>query len=102
MTVEQIVCVSLGSIFQVAVFVLGIAVGISLTKRKESFNDHSNSNTEAESVGCHIANGVAQGGDVRHLESSAEPVAEAHLAKRPARKRAAARKRSGGAGVDAD
>ena len=42
MSIEQIVCVSLGQIFQVAVFALGIAVGISLS-RKESKNDDSNS-----------------------------------------------------------
>ena len=45
MSIEQIVCVSLGQIFQVAVFALGIAVGISLS-RKESKNDNSNSRTK--------------------------------------------------------
>jgi hypothetical protein len=45
MSLEQIVCVSLGSIFQVATFVLGLAVGISLS-RKDSKNDNGNSRTK--------------------------------------------------------
>ena len=45
MSIEQIVCVSLGSIFQVAVFALGVSVGLALS-RKDSKNDNSNEGTK--------------------------------------------------------
>jgi len=46
MTIEQIVCVSFGSILQAVVFALGVAVGISLTKRRDSHNDSDEGKTE--------------------------------------------------------
>lgn len=38
MTIEQLVCVFVGTIVQAVTFALGIMVGVSL-KRKESFDD---------------------------------------------------------------
>ncbi|NBW18692.1 MAG: hypothetical protein EBR82_63040 [Caulobacteraceae bacterium] len=49
MTIEQIVCVMFGSILQAIVFALGVAVGVSLSKRKES---HDNSDEAAQGRRC--------------------------------------------------
>ena len=40
MTVSEFACISLGLLFNVLTFVLGVSVGVSLVKRKDS--DHDN------------------------------------------------------------
>jgi hypothetical protein len=56
MTIEQVVCVCFGFIFEALTFGLGIAVGVSLCKRKEP--DHGDSSigslgkNQCRSAGC--------------------------------------------------
>ena len=40
MTVSEFACISLGLLFNVLTFVLGVSVGVSLVKRKDA--DHDN------------------------------------------------------------
>lgn len=40
MSVSEFACISLGLLFNVLTFVLGVSVGVSLVKRKDS--DHDN------------------------------------------------------------
>ena len=46
MTVSEFACISLGLLFNVLTFVLGVSVGVSLVKRKDS--DHDRNRYEAE------------------------------------------------------
>ena len=46
MTVSEFACISLGLLFNVLTFVLGVSVGVSLVKRKDS--DHDGNRYEAE------------------------------------------------------
>lgn len=39
MTVSEFACISLGLLFNVLTFVLGVSVGVSLVKRKDSDHD---------------------------------------------------------------
>jgi len=39
MNVSEFTCISLGLLFNVLTFVLGVSVGVSLVKRKDSSND---------------------------------------------------------------
>ena len=40
MTVSEFACISLGLLFNVLTFVLGVSVGVSLVKRKDSGHDN--------------------------------------------------------------
>ena len=42
MTVSEFACISLGLLFNVLTFVLGVSVGVSLVKRKDSDHDDRN------------------------------------------------------------
>ena len=46
MSVSEFACISLGLLFNVLTFVLGVSVGVSLVKRKDS--DHDGNRYEAE------------------------------------------------------
>ena len=46
MTVSEFACISLGLLFNVLTFVLGVSVGVSLVKRKDS--EHDRNRYEAE------------------------------------------------------
>lgn len=39
MTVSEFTCIALGMLFNVLTFALGVTVGVSLVKRKDSHND---------------------------------------------------------------
>lgn len=41
MTVSEFACISLGLLFNVLTFVLGVSVGVSLVKRKDSDHDRN-------------------------------------------------------------
>lgn len=49
MTVSEFCCISIGMLFNVLTFVLGVTVGVSLVKRKDSRHDDRNS-YEAEGL----------------------------------------------------
>ena len=86
MTIEQLVCVSLGSILQAVVFTLGVAVGVSLTKRKESQHD-SDSDEAAQSRRCDDGPGAVARGVERRCGGGGCSRPEADPAERaPARR----------------